>query len=198
MAIVFACLMLTIAAQESIRVNYHGGKPTICDFVSAFLSASVGDDDGCVDESLNAMQHSWELYQKGKPLPEGTKITVDSKHGYVVYEWTNNEHSLQIEMCYWNESDLKHKLFACSVKAFENGVYHPGQFDGLEFYRYTNATKKMVQTEDVGFEVKFYANDASVSYDLPRAGKDITANYWYSNGKKVQKTQKWQGRRFSR
>ena len=38
---------------------------------------------------------------------------------------------------------------------------------------------------------------ARVSYDLPRTGKNITVNHWYDDGRKTQKTLKFDGRRFS-
>ncbi|MBR5729570.1 MAG: hypothetical protein IKX61_05100 [Prevotella sp.] len=35
------------------------------------------------------------------------------------------------------------------------------------------------------------------TYSLPRTGKDIIVNKWDKNGKKTQKTLKWNGRKFS-
>ena len=78
----------------------------------------------------------------------------------------------------------------------EEGDYSAGQFDGLTFYRYDNATKKMSPCSDIGFDVVYGTDDGAwVSYALPRTGKDITVTSWYKSGKK-QKMLKWKGRRF--
>ena len=193
----FALCTLSVAAQDVIRVNYKGAKPTISDFAWALLSNYVWDEeDDVLDESKNAAKSAWTQYRKGLPLDEGDKITVDQKNGYAVYESRDGEDLLMVEMCYWNEADQKHKLFAYNVRCYEDGKYSPGQFDGLTFYRYDNATKKMTLCEAPGFEVVYGTEDGAwVSYDLPRSGKDIIYTEWKDNAKK-QKTLKWNGRRF--
>lgn len=201
LSMIFACCTLILAAQETIQVNYQGSRPTISDFAGAYLLTYVYDEDGddCLDEARSAMKHIWAQYLKGKPLGKGNKITVDQKNGYVGYEskdeYSSENDILKIEMCYWNESDGKHKLFAYNVSSFRNGKCYPGQFDGIIFYRYNNATKKMVYCDDPFNRVES-ADGAWISYSLPRVGKDITVNYWYESGKK-QKLLKWNGRRFS-
>ena len=97
-------------------------------------------------------------------------------------------------MCFWNMADKKHKLFAYCVELSENGKRtSPGQYDGLNFYRYDNTTKKM-SAYDAGIEVDYF----NISYALPRTGKDIIVTQWSENGKeKWQKTLKWNGSRFS-
>lgn len=199
LAIIFVCCTLALSAQDVIRVNYQGAKPTISDFAWAFLSIYVWDEEEDVlDESRNAAKQAWIDYRKGIPLDEGETITVDQKNGYAVYESKYEEDLVRIEMCYWNESDQKHKLFAYNVRCYRNGKYSPGQFDGITFYRYNNATKKMTYCDAPGFEEVFGTEDGAwVSYDLPRTGKDIIYTEWYDNGKKKQKTLKWNGSRFS-
>ena len=96
-------------------------------------------------------------------------------------------------MCFWNEADGKHKLFADSRWGFENGKPILGQYDGLSFYRYANATKKMTRCNTPGFDVEYLDK----SYALPRTGKDIIVSQWDKNGKKTEKTLKWNGSRFS-
>ena len=96
-------------------------------------------------------------------------------------------------MCYWNEADGKHKLIAYNVWCFSDGKPSLGQFDGLSFLRYDNATKTMRFCDTPGFEVQYM----DASYDLPRTGKDIIFNQWDKNGKKTQKTLKWNGHGFS-
>lgn len=198
LAIIFLCCMLALAAQNVIRVNYQGSSPTISDFAWAFLSSSDDEEEeDCVDESFNAIKQAWIRHRKGLPQEEGDILAIDQKNGFVLYENRYEEHLLRIEMCYWNEADGKHKLFAYNVACFSNGEYSAGQFDGLTFYRYDNATKKMIPCSDIGFDVVYGTDDGVwVSYALPRTGKDITVTSWYKSGKK-QKTLKWKGRRFS-
>ena len=69
LTIMLACCMLTMAAQEDIKVNYQGAKPTISDFITAFLAPVYGEDGEC-DESTNAVRNAWERYQKGIKQPE--------------------------------------------------------------------------------------------------------------------------------
>ena len=199
LAIFFVCCALAVAAQDAIRVNYQGANPTISDFVSAFLSSRDNDDEeDCLDESFNAVKQTWIQHSNGLPLDEGETLTVDKKNGYVLYESKYEKELLKIEMCYWNEADGKHKLFAYNVASFTNGKYSPGQFDGLIFYRYNNATKKMTYCDAPGFDVEYGTDDGAwISYALPRTGKDITVTSWYENGKTKQKTLKWNKSRFS-
>jgi hypothetical protein len=68
-----------------------------------------------------------------------------------------------------------------------------GQYDVLCFYRYDNATKKMSWCESPGFDVEYF----NKSYALPRTGKDIIVTTWHEDGKKTQKTLKWNGHGFS-
>lgn len=193
-----ALCTLSLAAQDVIRVDYKGAKPTISDFAWALLSNYVwNEEEDVLDESTSAAKYAWTQYRKGLPLGEGDKITVDLKNGYAVYESRDNKDLLRVEMCYWNETDQKHKLFAYNVRCYEDGKYSPGQFDGLTFYRYDNATKKMTSCEAPGFDVAFATDDGAwVSYDLPRSGKDIIYTEWKDNAKKAQKTLKWNGHRF--
>ena len=190
----FACCVLAMSAQETIKVKYKGNKPTISDFAEAIF-ASIANDDECeINESLNAMANSYALHKKGMALPADSKLTIDQKNGYIVYETRYEEHLLRVEMCYWNDADQKHKLFAYSVTSFANGVYSPGQYDGVSTYRYTNATKAMTWQHNDLHGVDNNANH--VSYELPRTGKDITAKTWLKNGTVKRKTIKWNGHNF--
>ena len=201
--IILACLTLAMAAQDdAIRVSYKGARPTISDFVSSYLSAIMVDDDDdedCIDESANAFNQAWMNHKKGLPLDEGDKLTVDEKNGYVLYESRFEDELLKVEMCYWNEADGKHKLVAYNVAAYRNGKYMGGQYDGLLFYRYNNATKKMTLCDDTGVEDAYEMEDgASISFGLPRIGKDIVVTWsWFDKDKTIRKTMKWNGRRFS-
>ena len=202
LAIIFVCCTLALAAQNGIRVKYQGAQPTISDFVSALVDAhdNADDEEECCDEAFNAFSQAWNNHRKGLPQEEGVTLTVDQKNGYVAYEYRSEyestEHVARTELCYWNEADKKHKLIACNVVCFTNGKYSAGQFDGLQFYRYDNATKKLTSWDDTGVDVMYRSeDDVMSSYALPRAGKDITVTLWYDSGKKL-KTLKWNGRRF--
>ncbi len=201
LAIVFACCALTLAAQDGFKVNYKGDRPTISDFAWTYLSAMTDDEfaeEGEVDESFNAIYEAWVKHRDGKKLNPGETLMIDSKNGFVLYESKIEDDVLRIEMCYWNESDGKHKLFACGVYYFDGDKYSAGQFDGLTFYRYDNAAKTMIYADDIGFDVEYSTEDGAwVTYDLPRSGKNITVTYWYDNGTKKQKTLQFDGRRFS-
>ena len=197
--IILACIALALPAQDAIRVKYKGANPTISDFVTAFVNYrdNEADEDECADEAVNAVSYVWDLHQKGLPLDEGQTLTIDEKNGYVAFEnrseYESDEFLFRAEMCYWNEADGKHKLFAYSVWCFSNGIPAMGQFDGITFFRYDNATKKMVMCDPPGFEVNYF----NTAYDMPRTGKDITVTSWDENGNKQAKTLKWDGRRFS-
>ena len=95
-------------------------------------------------------------------------------------------------MCFWNEADKKHKLFAYSNWSYFNGHPELGQFDALAFYRYDNATKTMEYTLTPGFDVTY---ENGTTYSFPRVGKDIKVNKW-DGGMKNQTTLKWNGHGF--
>ena len=199
LAIIIAFCTLAASAQDAIQVNYTGAKPTISDLAWAFLSVDNGEDEleGEADESFNAIKQAWIHHRNGTPQDEHETLTVDDKNGFVLYEWKDEENTLRIEMCYWNDSDQKHKIFAYNVSCFQDGKYSPGQFDGLVFCRYDNAKRELTYCEAPGFEVEYSTDDGAwVSYDLPRSGKDITVNYWHKSGKR-QKTLKWNGHGFN-
>ena len=197
LAIVFICCTLAVAAQEEgFRVNYQGAKPTIKDFACAYLASLFVDVEECDREGLGmyaSLQESIKRQDKGLPLEANRTLTIDLKNGFLVYEEKQDEYLMRIEMCYWNEADGKHKLFACNRWSFENGKPMTGQFDVLNFYRYDNATKTMSWCETPGFDVEYLDK----AYALPRTGKDITVTTWDKNGKKTQKILKWNGHGFS-
>jgi len=54
LAIVFACCTLAVAAQENFRVDYQGARPTIKDFVKAYLASMLSEEvEECDAEGLN-------------------------------------------------------------------------------------------------------------------------------------------------
>ena len=197
LSIVFVCCTLAVAAQEEgFRVNCQGATPNIKDFACAYLASLFVDVEECDLEGLGLyadLQESIKRQDKGLPLEDNTTLTIDLKNGFLVYERKQDEYLMRIEMCYWNEADGKHKLFANNRWSFENGKPMLGQFDVLSFYRYDNATKKMSSCETPGFDVEYF----NKSYALPRTGKDITVTTWEDNGKQTRKTLKWNGHGFN-
>ena len=193
-AMFFACT-LTMAAQEGIKVGFLGAAPDIMDFAWAWATANDDDPESEPDESSNALRQSLECYRTGEAQPEGFTITVDRKAGYILVQSKHDGYTSKWEMCYWNMDDKKHKLFAMCIELSENGKrMNPGQYDGLTFFRYDNATRKM-RAYDAGVDVQYF----NISYGLPRVGKDITVTHWSENGReKWQTTLKWNGSGFNK
>jgi hypothetical protein len=144
LSIILVCCTLALAAQDGIKVNFQGAAPDIMDFAWSYVTSSDGNEEAESDESTNALRQSLEMYRKGQSQPEDFTITVDKKAGYILVVSNQNGFTNKWEMCFWNMADKKHKLFACCVELSENGKRtSPGQYDGLNFYRYDNATKTM-------------------------------------------------------
>ena len=196
LTVLFACFTLAMMAQDAIKVNYKGAKPNIVDFAWAFLFSDDNDEDECDQEATAGIKEALKRYRQGVPQNKNVTFTVDQKNGYILYEWKDEDgdNSSKTEMCYWNEADGKHKLFAYSTWYFSDGKPNTGQYDGINFWRYDNATKKMRMLYDPGFQVEYQ----NTCYTLPRVGKDIIVTTWSDNGKKTQKILKWNGRRFNK
>ena len=193
LALILACSTLALSAQTQIKVNSKGAKPTISDFAWAVISRNDQFDEADFDESANALKQAMIRHQKGIAQEKGVTLTIDEKNGYILYESKDGEYTVQVEMCYWNEADGKHKLFAFKTELFTNGKRsEPGQYDGLVFYRYDNAAKKMTVC-DAGIEVEYF----NISYALPRSGKNITVTRWNPDGTTKQETLKWNGHGFN-
>lgn len=186
-------LTMTVSAQEGIKVGFLGAAPDIMDFAWAWATANDGDPENTPDESSAALRQSLECYRTGEAQPEGFTITVDRKAGYILVQSKHDGYTSKWEMCYWNMDDKKHKLFAMCVELSENGMrMNPGQYDGLTFYRYDNATRQMKHV-DMGIDVQYF----NISYALPRVGKDIIVTHWSENGReKWQTALKWNGHGF--
>jgi hypothetical protein len=195
-AIFFACLALSLVAQQGIKVKYKGSKPTVTDFAwAAFPSLNYEDEEECGDRPWRALQHAMTLHSKGLPQEQGETLTIDTKNGYIVFESSdeNFDHVFRLEVCYWNEADGKHKLIAFNdMASFTEGRPCVTETTHMCFYRYDNATKRMVACDPPGFEI-----DYSCTYELPRSGKDIVATQWDADGSSKRKVLKWNGRRFS-
>ena len=182
----------TLAMSAQMKVNYKGSKPAIDDFIWTLVTYSTEETDAD-HESINAVRDAMERYRRGASQPKNITFTVDKLNGYALYESKQDETLVRVDMCYWNEADGKHKLFADNRWSFQKGKPILGQYDGLSFFRYDNATKKMAGCNTPGFDVEYFDK----SYALPRTGKDIIVTTWHENGKKTQKTLKWTGSGFS-
>ena len=116
LAIILSCLTLSLMAQSGIKVNYKGSKPTVADFAwAAFPSLNYEDEEESGDRPWRALENAMKRQSKGLALEEGEKLTIDSKNGYILWERSGDEDAdyiFRLEVCYWNESDGKHKLIA--------------------------------------------------------------------------------------
>ena len=196
LAIMFALCTLGVWAQNGwIEVKFLGTGPDIMDFAWSYATDTDGNEDAELDESSAALQQALERYRTGQEQAEGFTITVDKKAGYILVQSKHEGFTSKWEMCYWNMADKKHKLFAICTELSENGKRSgPGQYDGLTFFRYDNATRKM-RAYDAGVDVQYF----NISYGLPRVGKDITVTHWSENGReKWQTTLKWNGSGFNK
>lgn len=192
----FSCLTMSLMAQNGIKVNYTGSKPTVTDFIWAALpSLNFEDEEETGDRPWLAMKSAMELYRKGQPQEEGDTLIIDSKNGYILFEQSREEdpeHIFRLEVCYWNESDGKHKLIACNnFASFTKGKPCITETSYMYFYRYDNATQRMVACDPPGFEI-----ECNGAYELPRIGKDIIYTEWKDDGTTKRKVLKWNGRRF--
>lgn len=195
-ALLFAILTLSVYAQDVIKVNYKGARPTVSDFARAAFAVFNADDDEPGDRPWKSVENAMKQRSKGIPQEEGETLTIDTKNGYILYELAGNEdedYINRMEVCYWNEADGKHKLVAFNnLASFVEGRPLLTETSDLIFYRYNNATKKMTRINAPGFKVNYGA-----TYALPRNGKNITVTTWDENGTPTKKTLKWNGRGFS-
>ena len=181
---------------DDITVSFKGTSPNIKDFVAAFLSQ---EDE--TDESLNGMREAWDFYKNGMKQMPGDDLIVDVQNGYVGYESTDtdddNTYRLVIECCYWNYADKKHKLVAISNDLYRNGKAIAGQYTGITFYKYDNATRKMkvVYGSEVGLGFEAPDGTEATSHVLPRQGKTIVFSYYTPSGKRDFRLT-WNGSRF--
>jgi hypothetical protein len=72
-----------------------------------------------------------------------------------------------------------------------------GQYTGLEFYLYDNATHTMnwISAQDLGAEIDVPAGETVVTHALPRTGKTMIYTIHTASGK-IPKRLTWNGSRF--
>lgn len=169
--------------------------PDIVDFVTVFLSETE-------DELRGSIAPEWQKYLKNEKLSKGVTITVDKKNGYVRYEMDEDVanpknktgYKSYVEYCYWNCADGTHKLFAENCGITQNGKAVFTEFSGLYIYAYDNATQKlfMIDQDLLGIDEGV---QGSVTFALPRVGKDIEV--FYDNSNTAQKKLVWNGKGFN-
>ena len=188
------------SAQEpdeefSIPVSFTGQRPTISDFVSAILSQE--EDLG---ESLGEMADCWQLYQAGKPLPEGRSFVVDTKNGYFRYDRTDKDdegtvYSGFIEFCYWNCSNGQ-KLLAENTVCYQDGKPFMGQFSGMSFLMYDSKTRKLnLVYDDLGLDFDYPEGIEVITHKLPQTGKTVEYHFFTASGEITRKLT-WNGSNF--
>ena len=177
---------------SDITVSFKGVQPNIKDFVTALLSQ---EDLG---ESLEEMKRCWEWYTNGMQLTSGQSFVVDTQNGYVGFESVESDTERQvIECCFWNYADKKHKLVALSNDYYQNGRAIDGQYTGITFYIYDNATRqmKLANASDLGIEVSIPGGTSVTTHALPRKGKTLVYTLHTASGK-IDKRLTWNGSKF--
>lgn len=176
-------------------VNFKGASPNIKDFVAALLTQKE------TEESLGGLREAWGLFKNGMKQMPGNNLIVDVKNGYVGYESVDSDEDGKsrqvIECCFWNYADKKHKLVAISNDSYLNGKPIIGQFSGVTFYKYDNASHRMkvAYAQDLGAEIDVPGGEAVVSHALPRTGKTIVYSIHMPSGK-IDKRLTWNGSKF--
>ena len=173
-----------------IPVSFRGSQPNVKDFVAALLASNTG-------ENMNGLREAWKFFKNGMKQMPGDDLIVDTQNGYVGYESKDDNSRQVIECCYWNYADKKHKLVAVSNDDYMNGKPIVGQFSGVEFYIYDNAsrTMKVAYAQDLGALIDVPDGETVVSHALPRTGKTMTYTIHTAMGK-IQKRLIWNGSKF--
>ena len=175
----------------SITINFKGASPNIKDFVTALLAPNE------TDESLNGLRQAWDFFKNGMKQMPGDELIVDTQNGYVGYVSQDETSRGVIECCYWNYADKKHKLVAITNDLYINGKPEVGQFSGIEFYTYDNATRQMkhIYADEIGAVVEAPPGSNVATHALPRQGKTIVYTYHTPSGK-IEKRLTWNGTKF--
>lgn len=160
---IILALLLTITAATASAQRHS--RVSIIDFVNEFVAEPE-------DEFTGAVAEAWHLYRSHRPLPEGVEIEVDTKNGFMSYSFISPDEpfTITMQMCYWNCADGKHKLVAQSVWSEHDGYSAEGQFDGLSFMLYDNATRSSepISAEELGIDTAYGIGIVSNGYDAER------------------------------
>ena len=134
---------------------------------------------------------------KGQPLDKSETLTIDQQNGFLLYQQRHDDFTTKIELCFWNESDGKHKLVAENVSFIINGEPVDTELTGLTFYWYDNASKKLSlkYAFELGADIEWPEGAAGSIRTLPRQGKTIEFIYSTAKGK-ITKKLTWDGNKF--
>ena len=118
-AIMLTLCTMGVWAQEGIKVEFQGASPNIFDFAwSYFLNYDPNTEDY---EATTGIRDALERYLQNENQDDNVTLIVDKKAGFISYEHLHQGHAQLIELCFWNEADKKHKLFAYSNWSYFNG-----------------------------------------------------------------------------
>ena len=174
-----------------IAIHFKGAQPNIKDFVTALLAPNE------TDESRNGLRQAWDFFKNGMKQMPGDDLIVDTQNGYMGFVSEDDDSRQVIECCYWNYADRRHKLVAISNDLFMNGKAVAGQYTGITFYQYDNASRqmKLVYAQDLGISFDAPPGTQASSHALPRQGKTLVYTYYTPAGK-IQKRLTWNGSKF--
>ena len=136
-------------------VHYKGKAPSIVDFVTAL------QDEEEHPEFFGDFYDAWQRYLRGRSQQRNERLDVDRRNGFVDYDCHYQGDDFDVhgcmEYCYWNCKDGKHKIVAQSVYFMENGRASEGQYDGVQFFLYDNATHvlKHILAEGLGIDLSW-------------------------------------------
>ena len=175
-----------------ITVRFKGTQPNVKDFVTALLAPDE------TDESRNGLRQAWDFYMNGMKQMPGDDLIVDVQNGYVGYVSEDETSRQVIECCYWNYADRRHKLVAITNDLFMDGKAVVGQFTGITFYKYDNATRQMkvVYDDELGINLEAPSGTEAASHALPRQGKTMIYNYQIPSDKNIVRRLTWNGSKF--
>ncbi len=143
-------LLLLCCTYVGSEARVPAKRHTIVDYVNKYVAEPE-------DEFTGALYDAWQHYLRQEPQDDGVTLVVDKAHGFMQYINNDTENSWKMiaEMCYWNCSDLTHRLLAVNVYSWRDGYYSTqGQFDGISFIRITTATNEWeyIGIDDVGVD----------------------------------------------
>ena len=197
------------------QVTYKGNAPKIGDFVNAFLNQDE------TSEIMGSLDIAWNHYLRNEPQEPCNQLMVDEKNGYLRLTFDSNlcddyedlDDSYYLEMCYWNCDDGKHKIIAENVVSKMDGKYSLGQYSGVTFFIYDNATHSLctADAEVLGAYIEPVIDEQNCEtgepmttfdqtiavYNLPQQGKDIIVEIYQGNKRTVYHLL-WDGMYFKR